>query len=165
MERVKNRIFLFILLAGVWIALTYPVQPQEAAAGGLVALIVTLLPFGKRASLGDWKLTPKSIAYTLVFLFVFLGALIKSNLDVAFRVLRPVIPVNPGIVRVKTRLHSRMGRLVLANAITLTPGTITVDTRGDIFYVHWISISGENMEERTSVVVSRFERYLEVIFG
>jgi multicomponent Na+:H+ antiporter subunit E len=165
MEGIKNRIILFVLLLGIWIALTYPIRLQEAAAGGLAALFITVLPFGKRASLGDWKLTPKSAAYSIAFLFVFLGALIKSNLDVAFRVLRTVIPVNPGIVRVKTRLNSRMGRLVLANAITLTPGTITVDTRGDIFFVHWISISGENMEERTSAVVSRFEKYLEVIFG
>jgi multicomponent Na+:H+ antiporter subunit E len=98
-------------------------------------------------------------------LFVFLGELIKSNLDVAFRVLHPKLPINPGIVKVKTRLTSRLGRIALANSITLTPGTITVETKGDTFYIHWIDARAKNIEESTKAIVEKFERYLEVIFG
>jgi multicomponent Na+:H+ antiporter subunit E len=68
-------------------------------------------------------------------------------------------------VRVRTSLKSRLGRLVLANSITLTPGTITVETRGEILYVHWINVEGDDIEATTQRIVEKFEGYLEVICG
>jgi multicomponent Na+:H+ antiporter subunit E len=65
------------------------------------------------------------------FLFI---EIIKANLDVALRVIKPVIPINPGIVKVKTKLKTPMGRLILTNSITLTPGTLTVDIK----MIHYI---------------------------
>jgi len=80
-------------------------------------------------------------------------------------VLNPKLPIKPGIVRIRTKLKSRLGRIILANSITLTPGTLTVETRDDTFYIHWIDVSARNIEESTQVIVSKFEKYLEVIFG
>ena len=75
-----------------------------------------------------------------LYIFVFLGELIKSNFDVAARVANPKLPINPGIVKVKTKLKSKLGRIMLANSITLTPGTLTVDIDEDTneLYIHWI---------------------------
>jgi len=101
----------------------------------------------------------------ILYFFYFLGALIKSNLDVAFRVLHPKLPIRPGIVKVKTKLTTPLGRLMLANSITLTPGTITVDTKGEDFYIHWIAVEEGDLEEKTKKIVSGFEKYLEVICG
>jgi multicomponent Na+:H+ antiporter subunit E len=80
---------------------------------------------------------------------VFLFELIKSNLDVARIVLSPSLPINPGIVEVKTVLKSKMARVLLSNSITLTPGTITVDIKDDTLYIHWINVKSHNIEEAT----------------
>jgi multicomponent Na+:H+ antiporter subunit E len=96
---------------------------------------------------------------------VFLVSLLKSNLDVALRVIKPIIPINPGIVHVKTKLKSPLARLILANSITLTPGTLTVETSGEDFYIHWIDVQAADERGATEAIVRNFEKYLEVIFG
>jgi multicomponent Na+:H+ antiporter subunit E len=101
------------------------------------------------------------VAYALVFL----KALVLSNLDVAFRVLHPRLPIAPGIVRVRTTLRTPLGRLLLANSITLTPGTITVEMRGEDVFVHWIKVASADPQGATEAIVSDFEKYLEVICG
>jgi multicomponent Na+:H+ antiporter subunit E len=68
-------------------------------------------------------------------------------------------------VKVKTSLHSKTGRLVLANSITLTPGTLTVETRDDYYYIHWIDVTTQDVEKASREIVSKFEKYLEVMFG
>jgi multicomponent Na+:H+ antiporter subunit E len=113
----------------------------------------------------EFKATPKAFLYTFVYLLVFAVELIKSNLDVAARVINPKLPINPGIVEVKTRLTSPMGRMILANSITLTPGTLTVDIQEDRLFIHWIDVKAEGVEEATNAIVKRFEKYLEEIYG
>lgn len=154
-----------LLLLAVWAAMAYPLDLQEIGAAGVVTLLILLLPLGAARVFGDIRLTPKSIAYAIAFFFVFFGELIRANIDVAFRVLSPELPIRPGIVRVRTRLKSRVGRLLLANSITLTPGTITVESKDDLFYVHWINVESQDIEEATRRIIEKFERYLEVICG
>ena len=79
--------------------------------------------------------------------------------------IKPVIPINPGIVSVRTKLKSPIGRMALANSITLTPGTLTVDIKEDKLYIHWIDVTDLDEEAATRKIVSGFEKYLEVIFG
>jgi len=70
----------------------------------------------------------------------FMLAMIKANLDVAYRVITGKI--RPGIVRIRTGLKNDLEVLVLANSITLTPGTLSVDVdeeTNDLF-VHWIHV-------------------------
>jgi multicomponent Na+:H+ antiporter subunit E len=90
---------------------------------------------------------------------------VKSNLLLTSTVLTPSLPIKPGIVKVRTRLKSRMGRLMLANSITLTPGTLTVAMDGEWLYVHWVNVQSEDIEAATAEIVAGFERYLEVIYG
>jgi multicomponent Na+:H+ antiporter subunit E len=103
--------------------------------------------------------------YTILYLVVFLWELIKSNVNVALRVINPKLPINPGIVKVKTRLKSPMGRMILANSITLTPGTLTIDIKDDFFYIHWIDVKTLDAEEVRKEIFGKFEKYLEVIYG
>jgi multicomponent Na+:H+ antiporter subunit E len=91
--------------------------------------------------------------------------LVISNLRLAAVVLSPSLPIKPGIVKVRTRLKSRMGRLMLANSITLTPGTLTVEMDGEWLYIHWVSVQSPDIEAATAEIVAGFERYLEVIYG
>jgi multicomponent Na+:H+ antiporter subunit E len=75
------------------------------------------------------------------------------------------MPINPGIVKIKTRLKTDAGITALANSITLTPGTLTVDLTDDGFlYVHWINVKSTDTEEATRLIAERFEYFLEKIF-
>ena len=91
--------------------------------------------------------------------------LVHANLPVARIVLAPSLPLNPGIVKVRTRLKSKMGRLMLANSITLTPGTLTVEMLGEWLYIHWVTVDSTDIEAATASIVSGFEHYLEVMYG
>jgi multicomponent Na+:H+ antiporter subunit E len=101
----------------------------------------------------------------LVYIPYLFKEIVKANVDVALRVIKPVIPLEPGIVAVKTKLKSKLGRMILANSITLTPGTLTVDIEGDTLHIHCIDLGGINSENASEKIASGFERYLEVIFG
>jgi len=90
--------------------------------------------------------------------------MIKANFDVAYRVLHPRMPIKPGIVLIKTKLASDSGKLALANSITLTPGTLTMDVRGDNLLIHWINVKSEDTEEATEIIGGRFERFLRRVF-
>ena len=165
MKQLIGRIVLAALLLGIWLALSHPFSLQELVAGAVVSLLIAALPIPGVGVYGDFAPLPKRVLFAIVYVFVFLWAVVRSNLDVAFRVLHPRLPINPGIVRVRTRLKSRLGRLMLANSITLTPGTITVEIEGEDLYVHWLSMSQPDVEADTKTIVGGFEKYLEVIFG
>jgi multicomponent Na+:H+ antiporter subunit E len=66
---------------------------------------------------------------------------------------------------VKTRLKSESGRTALANSITLTPGTLSVDITDDGYlYIHWINVKNTDVEGASKQIVARFEPLLEKIF-
>ena len=165
MRTLKTKILVFLSLWGVWLLLTSPFAAQEAIAGAVIAALIATLPLFPASPLGDLKLNPKALVTLVVYSFVFLKALVLSNLDVAFRVLHPRLPIDPGIVKVRTKLKTPLGRLLLANSITLTPGTITVEMRGEELFIHWIKIASEDPREATEAIVGGFEKYLEVICG
>lgn len=112
---------------------------------------------------------PGSILRRAVWLLAYipylLKAIIAANIDVARRVVNPSLPIRPGIVKVRTTLDSPLGRLFLTSSITLTPGTLTVETAGRELYIHWIDVEADGVEEASERIVRGFERYLERIFG
>ena len=62
--------------------------------------------------------------------------IVLSSLQIAFVVLHPTMPISPRLVRFQVPLPHALARLTLANSITLTPGTVTLDVEGDAFLVH-----------------------------
>jgi multicomponent Na+:H+ antiporter subunit E len=99
--------------------------------------------------------------HILVYLLEFTVALIIANLDLARRVLTPSLPIRPEIVEIETGLQSDLGRLLLANTITLTPGTLSVEYHDNRLSVHWVySPPGLTHQQVTERIVGRFERRL-----
>jgi len=85
------------------------------------------------------------IAYVIGPFFV---SLAKANLDVAYRVITGKI--NPGIVKISPDLKTDLGITMLANSITLTPGTLTVDIdegKNDL-YIHWINVDESALKKK-----------------
>jgi multicomponent Na+:H+ antiporter subunit E len=163
--KIKSIIIISIILFIFWIILNNSVSPAILITGALISIVIAI-GFCKECNVfTELKLSPKSFLYTLIYLGVFLLELVKSNFDIAFRVLSPSLPINPGIISAKTTLKSKMGRLILANSITLTPGTFTVDIIGDELFIHCVNIKTEDQDEFGSKIIRKFEKYLEVIYG
>jgi multicomponent Na+:H+ antiporter subunit E len=132
---------------------------------GLVAALLTTLIFGKYFVSSMYKLVqPRRYFWGIVYIFIFTWEVLKANFDVAYRVLHPAMPIKPGIVKVPMEVKSDIARTMLANSITMTPGTITVDIIGDHLYVHWIYVRSDNPEIYTREVSGRFEKYIKRIF-
>lgn len=82
------------------------------------------------------------------YIFYFFYEMAKANFDVAYRVITGKI--NPGIVKISPKLKTDLGTTLLANSITLTPGTLTVDIDEDCndLYIHWINVRKEALEKK-----------------
>jgi multicomponent Na+:H+ antiporter subunit E len=132
---------------------------------GIILSLLTSILFCQNCNIfNEFKFTPRAFLFSIKFVFIFLWELIKSNLDVARRVITPSLPINPGIVEVKTKLTSKMARMLLANSITLTPGTLTVDIIDNSLFVHWIDVSSDDINIATQEIVSTFENCLIEIY-
>ncbi|MEW8037598.1 MAG: Na+/H+ antiporter subunit E [Candidatus Thiodiazotropha sp.] len=157
----SHGLFLFVLVFLLWLMLTASLEIAELLAGLAVAAVVTLASRPHLPLFAGLRLTPGAIPPFLTYLGIFLLELIRANFDMARRVLSPSLPLRPGVVEVKTQLESSLGRLILANSITLTPGTLAVDLRGDSILVHWVDIPpGSDIESATRDITSKFERHL-----
>ena len=159
-----SSILFFIVMFLFWLLLTLNVTVWNIAAGVVASLIVTI--FLNRYSL---KVTKKVFQiqryfWALLYLFIFLWECLKANLDVAYRVLHPGLPIKPGIVKAKSNLTSDIAKVFLANSITMTPGTITVDIIDDNFFIHWIYVHSKDPEVYTHKILGRFEKFLKRIF-
>lgn len=147
-----------------WMLLTSRIYLQNIIVGAVASLLATLF-FGKYFIHGYQKLLqPARYFWLLVFVLVFIWECIKSNFDVAYRVLHPSMPIKPGIVKIKLRMKSAFGRAVLANSITMTPGTISMDIIGEFLYVHWIYVSTTDPEKYSGPISGKFEKLLIKIF-
>ena len=161
---MKNLLVSFIVLMIAWVLLNWTLDPVNLAIGVGISLFLSFVFCSKCELFTSINLTPKALIYTFMYIFVFVIELIKANIDVTRRVLSPSLPINPGIVKVKTKLKSKMARLILADSITLTPGTFTLQVEEDTFYIHWINVEHDNVEQATEDLVRKFEKYLEVLY-
>jgi multicomponent Na+:H+ antiporter subunit E len=162
----KRQFFsLWLTLFLIWLVANNSLAVEVLVVGAAIsALLAALfLPFARVYA--DIRWTPRVLLHALAFLGIFLWELVKANLNVARLVFSPRIRIRPGIVEIRTRLKSPMGRLALANAITLTPGTLVVDIRDDALFIHWIVVSEQDPQAATRAIAGRFEKYLEVVYG
>lgn len=159
------RVFSYWVAAmGVWLLLTWTVQWQSVAAGLVVTFISALL-FGKTLPVEPVRLlNPVRWFWLLAYIPVFMYEVVKANVDVALRVLAPGLLLKPGIVRIRTSLKSDIARTLLANSITLTPGTMTVDIKDDILYIHWIEVKTDDPVAAARIIKGPFEKMLARIF-
>jgi len=162
---LKNFLYLFFFLIIIWLALTTTFQWQELIVGIFISLVLALFLNKNYIELGLPSLTIKKVAFIIVYIFVLFTEIIKANFDVAYRVIHPKMPIKPGIVIIKTELKQDIAKMILANSITLTPGTFTLDIKGDKLLIHWIYVRSEGIEESTKNIGERFEKYLKVIFA
>lgn len=160
-HRLQHFALTFIFAFAFWLLLVGTLEPQEAVAGLLVAAVVAVLSLGRTTVFAGLRLTPAAPLAFVRYLGALLVALLRANLDMARRVLTPSLPLRPAIVRIKTTLQSDLGRLILANSITLTPGTLSIDIDGDELLVHWVDCPPDtDMQQVTEAIAGAFQRHI-----
>ncbi len=160
-----RRLIYFVVSFIVWLLLTWTLEAQVVIAGLAASIVVALLFHEILPKEHHIFVSPMRIFWLLVYIPVFFYYVIIANLDVVYRALHPKMPINPGIVKIKTDLKTESGITALANSITLTPCTLTVDLTDDGFlYIHWINVKSTETEEATKHIAQRFEWFLKKIF-
>jgi multicomponent Na+:H+ antiporter subunit E len=157
-----------VCLFAVWLLLVWPLDAaagglrgEDVAAGAVVALLCVVV-MRRLAERGfrPW-LNPMRYVWLVVYGVVLAASIVKANVDVAYRVLHPAMPIRPGIVKVRTRLRSASAITVLANSVTLTPGTLTVSATADgVLYIHWIWVRTTDVEEASRRIIGMFEWFI-----
>lgn len=137
-----------------WIILAERTALASTIAGLIIALII--FAYVKESYEGvsiskSLKLIPRWI----LFLAELIGAIIVANFQVAVIVLSKDMSIDPHVVKYKTALHSEVLKTILANAITLTPGTMSVDIQGQTLMIHCL-----NREYAEALDGNAFERTL-----
>ena len=157
-------ILFFVISFILWLLLSFNLTISNIIIGVIASFISTIF-FGKYFIKDVIPfLQPQRYFWLIIYLFIFIWECIKANFDVAYRVLHPAMPIKPGIVKVKLNLKTNIAKTILANSITMTPGTISVDIIDDIIYVHWIYVSSEDPEVYSQKISGRFEKYIKKIF-
>lgn len=96
---------------------------------------------------------PLAFQYAVILII----EILKANRQVLYFITTPRYQVEPQIVHFTSSLKTQIGRVILANSITLTPGTITVGLEGNEFYVHCLDKEfAEGME--SSIFVELLEK-------
>lgn len=162
-----SRLLLLSFWFLVWLGLVYPADTHYVILGLAAAIFVYLMTYDMFEFKRKAFLNPKRWLYFILYAAVFVWECVKANLDVAWRVLHPDIPIRPGTIKVKTELKSDIALTFLAGSITLTPGTtaIDIDKEKGILYIHWLRVKdGYDPSSMTIPVARKFEYFLSKIF-
>lgn len=157
---MKNRFLSNILLTIIWVALTGSFTLANYIFGFLLGFFILRLATHGRKEAKYFRIVPKVVA----FIFFFLYELIKANLQVAYEVMTPKFNMSPGIVKVPLDAETDLEISFLANLISLTPGTLSLDVSDDkkVLYVHSMYI--KDRENFIAGIKNGFEkRLLEIL--
>lgn len=153
----------FLVCFAFWLLLTWSLSVQELIAGAVVSLLAAL--FSARFFIHEkafWFCNPAKFFVGLFYwICVFPVELVKANCAMVGYVFGGKI--NPGIVKVPVGLKSDYGKAALANSITLTPGTITMEITEEQeqswYYIHWIDVKGDG-EEAGQAIKGTLEKWI-----
>jgi multicomponent Na+:H+ antiporter subunit E len=165
-----QKISAFIFLLSVWIIFSGKISVDVLIIGSAASLIVTLffsdMLFREVHQKLPWYHYLRKFALLLLFIPVFFYEAVSAALSVSKHAFEKEHSFNPGIVKVKTELTDVTGLTLLANLITLTPGTLTLDYDRveKAYYIHWIDVETLEEAEMKKKIIARFERWIGVIF-
>ena len=160
----------FCLCFLFWVLLTWKFTAQELIAGAVVSLAAALFTSGFFIHDDACRLLkPARLGALLRYVFViFPVELVRANVDVARRCFGGCKDVNPGIVKVPVELEGDYAQGMLANSITLTPGTITLDIAEQDgktwYYIHWIDVAETDREKAGKRIKGRLEKGIRRIW-
>lgn len=130
----------FVLLFAFWMILTGSLHPENIIGGVLASGLVVFL--SKDLLLRKVErpaITSSTLVQGVIYIVNLVVAIIIANIDIAIRVLSPSMPISPGVIKFNSAVEKDMTRVLFANSITLTPGTLTLDVGDGNFVVHGLT--------------------------
>ncbi len=142
-----------VFLFAVWFLLSGHVEPLMLGLG-VVSVAVTMLLI-RRMTLIDHESYPLHLSSKMPgFLVYIVGEIVKANIDVIKRILTfRRASISPQLLEVPANLKTDLGRVIYANSITLTPGTVSVELTSEKILVH--ALTKEAADELSSGEMAR----------
>lgn len=143
---MKHTLSIAILLTVIWLSNSGHYSALLLCFGVLSIIFVVWL--AHKMDVVDNESQPVDITLKLPAYYWWLFIkIVRGNIDVLMRVWSPKLDISPGVATFPVRLKTEMGRVIYANSITLTPGTIAIDIQENWITVH--SLTKEGLEEIT----------------
>ena len=162
-HRLLRFFFLTLALFAAWIVYTQDMHPASLASGVVLAALASAFSYPVfYEDLPQSRMLLRFDLVLLYFLFLLYQSII-SSISLIYLMLRG--NYNPGIVRVKTHLRSRIGRTLLANTISLVPGTLSLWMEGPYIFIHWFDKKTGNRIQAGKCTMEPMQKLLERIFG
>ena len=147
---------LALVLIVVWVALSGIIQPLLLGLGLASSLAVAWLAI--RADRRDGEPVPFALRIRRLpgYLLWLAWEIVKSNLDVSRRILSPSLPIAPAVRWLPASQRTELARVIYADSITLTPGTLSIDLKDGIVEVHALNegsldaLAGGEMDARVA---------------
>ena len=132
---LRRTLSLFVLLFLTWLLLSGIYTSLLLGFGVLSCLLV--IAICRRMKIVDLEGHPNHLILGMMrYIPWLLWAIIKANIDVARRILHPRLPLSPRVIQVEASQKTHLGQVIYANSITLTPGTVTIETDEGTIDVH-----------------------------
>jgi multicomponent Na+:H+ antiporter subunit E len=157
--------WLLALLTFLWFAANSSLAIEALVTGALISAVLAYMFTRRPSAWQDIRFSRERLYHFILYTGVFLIELVRANINMMCYVYAPRIKIKPGIVRIKTKLKTSVGRLALANSIALTPGSLVVDIEGDSLFIHWLDVKTTDPEEASLAIAGAFEEHLEKAFG
>lgn len=159
LKTLTHFIGLGLAMFALWLALSGQYVPLFLGFG--VASCVLIVLIAGRLDVVDHEAVPLHLSFGYFNYIAWLGKeIVKSNWDVAKIVLSPSLPINPTWVWVPATQKSDVGKVIYANSITLTPGTVSVEIEDDLILVHAIT-----REAADGLLTGDMDRRVDAIEG
>ena len=157
-------IITFISLMAGWFLFTWSIDPGSLAAGAGASLVVAWLTF--RIFVEEQEADRRAHLFQPHVLIVFAVVLVYAMYVASFQVLWHIIRgrINPGVVHFRTRLKTDIARVAITSAITLTPGTITLDLDDDHLIVHWLDMRTTHSRYAGELIKGTYEKLLKRVW-
>lgn len=165
LRNVMRFFILWILLLAVWMIYTFDFHAESLMLGTGLSLITTIFTYPIFFNKGHAVESRFIYRWDLAILyFVFL--IIQSYLA-SFTLIYQMLTgrYTSGVVRIKTRLKSRIGKTMLANTISLIPGTLSLWLEGNYIYVHWFDQKSRHRLQAERIIKEPMESLLMKLFG
>jgi multicomponent Na+:H+ antiporter subunit E len=150
----------FLAAFAAWMLLIGSFDPIQVVWGLAVSLVVARLTYRYAAiDLPTWVLYPRRWLALGLLAIEFARQILVQNVTLSIRVLRPSLPIRPGIVAVPTNLADEVALTLLGSLMTLTPDTVTmdVDQKRGIIFVHWIDVQTTDPTEAQRLLSAGLE--------
>ena len=147
-----------LVLFVLWLLLSGIFEPLLLGLG--VASCIVVVYIAHRMDVIDYEGHPIQLTWRTVFYFPWLvWEIVKANIDVGLAIVRPTMAIAPRLLDIEASQKNDLGRVIYANSITLTPGTVTINTEGSAFTVHALTrgaaegLESGDMDRRVSAMV------------